>query len=247
MKEELLSFLVVAAIAFIAFISAGHLIFGSHMESYVDLYHTTFALFEMMLGRFFAQDMLDSNPLTGPIFFSSFMICIFILLMNFLMTIVCDAISADVDVEHDQELAEYIWRSFRAMLGFHSTPDKKNKPGVLKMEELKSNLGIIRDKLDEGLDICESILPSHGQKSRASVFKTGVSNTSYKVIREEPKLATIAEENNQAQQQEDSNSRKHRGTTKPAVEKVARYIQVAAAPREKQNVTVDTPNWKQQP
>ncbi|KAI8485745.1 hypothetical protein Bbelb_365790 [Branchiostoma belcheri] len=79
MKEELLSFLVVAAIAFIAFISSAHLIFGSHMESYADLYHTTFALFEMMLGS------------------------------------------------HDQELGEYIWRSFWAMLGFHSTPDKENK------------------------------------------------------------------------------------------------------------------------
>ncbi|KAI8507049.1 hypothetical protein Bbelb_154880, partial [Branchiostoma belcheri] len=55
MKEELLSFLVVAAIAFIAFISSAHLIFGIHMESYADLYHTTFALFEMMLGRLVLQ------------------------------------------------------------------------------------------------------------------------------------------------------------------------------------------------
>ncbi|KAI8507078.1 hypothetical protein Bbelb_155170 [Branchiostoma belcheri] len=93
-----------------------------HIESYANLYHTTFALFEMMLGRFFAKDMLDSNPLIGQIFFSSFMICIFILLMNFLITIVCEAISSDVYATHDKELGEYIWRSFRAMLGFHSTP-----------------------------------------------------------------------------------------------------------------------------
>ncbi|KAI8485739.1 hypothetical protein Bbelb_365730 [Branchiostoma belcheri] len=71
-------------------------------------------------AKFFAKDMLDSSPLTGPIFFSSFMICIFILLMNFLITIVCEAISSDVYAT--QELGEYIWRSFRAMLGFHSTP-----------------------------------------------------------------------------------------------------------------------------
>ncbi|KAI8507070.1 hypothetical protein Bbelb_155090 [Branchiostoma belcheri] len=241
MKEELLSFLVVAAIAFIAFISSAHLIFGSHMESYADLYHTTFALFEMMLGRFFAKDMLDSNPLTGPIFFPSFMICIFILLMNFLTTIICDAISTDVDVSHDQELGEYIWRNFRAMLGFHSTPDKENKPGnfrdvtsetrfcsrrsyvaddydtprlcsvflsnkikrkrritgvkeavfiranrptlnrdggrhrlsatcgpllqprELMMKGFEANIVIIQEKLDEGLDICNSILPSRKQ------------------------------------------------------------------------------------
>ncbi|XP_078664140.1 polycystin-1-like protein 2 [Branchiostoma floridae x Branchiostoma belcheri] len=163
MKEELLSFLVVAAIAFIAFISSAHLIFGSHMESYADLYHTTFALFEMMLGRFFAKDMLDSNPLTGPIFFSSFMICIFILLMNFLTTIICDAISTHVDVSHDQELGEYIWRRFRAMLGFHSTPDMENKQGELMMKGFEANIVIIQEKLDEGLDICNSILPSRKQ------------------------------------------------------------------------------------
>ncbi|XP_078663957.1 polycystin-1-like protein 2 [Branchiostoma floridae x Branchiostoma belcheri] len=186
MKEELLSFLVVAAIAFIAFISSAHLIFGSHMESYADLYHTTFALFEMMLGRFFAQDMLDSNPLTGPIFFSSFMICIFILLMNFLMTIVCDAISADVDVSHDQELGEYIWRSFRAMLGFHSTPDKENKPGELNLKGLEANIVIIQEKLDEGLDICNSILPSRKQV------------TSDKITREDEKLSIIVDESHQS-------------------------------------------------
>ncbi|KAI8480406.1 hypothetical protein Bbelb_418640, partial [Branchiostoma belcheri] len=186
MKEELLSFLVVAAIAFIAFISSAHLIFGSHMESYADLYHTTFALFEMMLGRFFAQDMLDSNPLTGPIFFSSFMICIFILLMNFLMTIVCDAISADVDVSHDQELGEYIWRGFRAMLGFHSTPDKENKPGELNWKGLEANIVIIQEKLDEGLDICNSILPSRKQM------------TSDKITREDEKLSIIDDESHQS-------------------------------------------------
>ncbi|XP_078664136.1 uncharacterized protein LOC144907207 [Branchiostoma floridae x Branchiostoma belcheri] len=185
MKEELLSFLVVAAIAFIAFISSAHLIFGIHMESYADLYHTTFALFEMMLGSFFAQDILDSNPVTGPIFFSSFMICIFILLMNFLMTIVCDAISSDVYVTHDQELGEYIWKSFRAMLGFHSTPYKDNKPDELKMKGLEANIFIIQEKLDEGLDICNSILPS-----RKYVIPD-------KITREDRKLPTIVEESHQ--------------------------------------------------
>ncbi|KAI8499818.1 hypothetical protein Bbelb_221350 [Branchiostoma belcheri] len=125
MKDELLSFLVVAAVAFISFISAGYLIFGTHLKSYSDLYHTTFALFEMMLGRFFASDMLEANPLIGPIFFSAFMICIFTLLMNFLMSIVCDAISADVDVDHDHELAEHMWSSICAKLGLHSPPKKE--------------------------------------------------------------------------------------------------------------------------
>ncbi|XP_078658361.1 polycystin-2-like protein 2 [Branchiostoma floridae x Branchiostoma belcheri] len=161
MKDELLSFLVVAAIAFMSFISAGYLIFGSHLKSYSNLYHTTLALFEMMLGRFFAGDMLEANPLIGPVFFSTFMVCIFILLMNFLMSIVCDAISADVDVNHDHELAEHIWSSVCAKLGLHSPPSKEvQEPGELKLEKLQENLRIIHGQLDESLDLCDSLLPS---------------------------------------------------------------------------------------
>ncbi|XP_035687291.1 polycystic kidney disease 2-like 2 protein [Branchiostoma floridae] len=168
MKEEILSFLVVAVVAFTAFISSGYLVFGSHIESYSDLYQTTYALFEMMLGRFFANEMLDSNPITGPIFFSTFMICIFILLMNFLMTIICDAISADVDVTHDRELADHVWRSFNAMLGFHSPPNNQDKAGEPKLEELQANLRLLQEGLDESLDICNSILPQDN-RSRVNV------------------------------------------------------------------------------
>ncbi|XP_019621921.1 PREDICTED: uncharacterized protein LOC109468117 [Branchiostoma belcheri] len=160
MKDELLSFLIVAAVAFMSFISAAYLIFGSHLKSYSDLYHTTFALFEMMLGRFFANDMLEANPLIGPIFFSAFMVCIFTLLMNFLMSIVCDAISADVAVDHDQDLADHMWSSVCAKFGLHSPPRLEEEPDELKMEKLQENLRIIREQLDESLDICESILPS---------------------------------------------------------------------------------------
>ncbi|XP_078692996.1 polycystin-2-like protein 2 [Branchiostoma floridae x Branchiostoma belcheri] len=159
MKDELVSFLLVAAVAFMSFISAGYLIFGSHIKPYSNLYHTTLALFEMMLGRFFASDMLEANPLIGPIFFSAFMVCIFTLLVNFLMSIICDAISADVAVDHDRELAEHMWTSVCAKLGLHSPPPKRDEPDELKIEKLEENLRIIRKQLDESLDICDSISP----------------------------------------------------------------------------------------
>ncbi|KAI8521300.1 hypothetical protein Bbelb_010540 [Branchiostoma belcheri] len=159
MKEELVSFLVVGAIAFVAFLSSGHLIFGSNMQSYSDMYRTTLALFEMVLGVFVAQDLVDSNPLLGPIYFSAFMIFIFTLMVNVLMTIICEAISADVDTTHDQELAEHMWSSFQAILGAHSVQKKEDKQGVLKKEELQANLRTIREQLDESLNICDSILP----------------------------------------------------------------------------------------
>ncbi|XP_019630262.1 PREDICTED: uncharacterized protein LOC109474407 [Branchiostoma belcheri] len=159
MKEELVSFLVVAAVAFVAFLGSGHLIFGHNMQSYSDMYRTTLALFEMVLGTYVAQDLVDSNPLLGPIYFSAFMIFIFTLLVNVLMSIICEAISADVDTTHDQELAEHMWSSFQAILGAHGARDKEDKQGLLKKEEIQANLRTIREQLDESLDICDSILP----------------------------------------------------------------------------------------
>ncbi|XP_078621140.1 polycystin-2-like protein 2 [Branchiostoma floridae x Branchiostoma japonicum] len=172
MKKELTSFLVVASIAFVAFIGSGHLIFVCHLESYTDLYRTTLALFEMMLGAFVTDHVMETNPLLGPIYFSAFMIFVFILLVNFLMTIICDAISADVEVNHDRDLAEHMWRSFLAMLGVHNSEATESKPSELKIEELHANLRIVREKLDESLDICDSILPSSRQRDS---FKMEVS------------------------------------------------------------------------
>ncbi|XP_078693717.1 uncharacterized protein LOC144923224 [Branchiostoma floridae x Branchiostoma belcheri] len=117
--------------------------------------------------QFFANAMMDSKPQIGLIFFSSFMICIFILLMNFLMTIVCDAISAEIDVTHDRDLGEYMWRSFRSMLGFPSPPNKEeDKTGSSKMEDLQANLRDLQEKLDTTLNICDSVLPSHARDNR---------------------------------------------------------------------------------
>ncbi|XP_078659277.1 polycystin-2-like protein 2 [Branchiostoma floridae x Branchiostoma belcheri] len=159
MKEELVSFLVVAAVAFVAFLSSGHLIFGHNMQSYSDMYRTTLTLFEMVLGTYVAQDLVDSSPLLGPIYFSAFMIFIFTLLVNVLMSIICEAISADMDTTHDQELAEHMWSSFQAILGAHGAQNKEDKQGLLKKEEIQANLRTIREQLDESLDICDSILP----------------------------------------------------------------------------------------
>ncbi|CAH1249640.1 PKD1L3 [Branchiostoma lanceolatum] len=170
MKKELVSFLIVAGVAFLAFVSSGHLIFVYHLESYTDLYRTTLALFEMMLGAFVTDHVMETNPVLGPIFFSAFMICIFTLMVNFLMTIICDAISADVEVDHDRDLAEHMWRSVLAKLGMHSVPPtKESKPGELKMEELQTNLRVARERLDESLDICDSLLSSRRQRDRSNM------------------------------------------------------------------------------
>ncbi|KAI8507140.1 hypothetical protein Bbelb_155790 [Branchiostoma belcheri] len=124
MKNDLIGFSIVSAIAFMAFSCSGTLVFGTHMKAYSNMLQTTFALFQMLLGSFSVEEILGSNKYVGPIFFTFFMILIFILLVNFLVTIICDAIASGAYIadEHDQELSDYIWRSFQESFGFYVPP-----------------------------------------------------------------------------------------------------------------------------
>ncbi|XP_078664149.1 polycystin-2-like protein 1 [Branchiostoma floridae x Branchiostoma belcheri] len=124
MKDDLMGFSLVSAIAFMAFSSSGMVVFGTHKKAFTNFIHTNFALFEMVLGSFDTEEILAANRYVGPVYFTFFMICIFIILVNFLMTIICDAIAsrASIDDDYDQDLVDYIWTSFKEILGIHSAP-----------------------------------------------------------------------------------------------------------------------------
>ncbi|XP_078661536.1 polycystin-2-like protein 2 [Branchiostoma floridae x Branchiostoma belcheri] len=160
MKNDLIGFSIVCAIAFMAFSCSGMLVFGTHMKAYTNVLHTNFALFEMLLGRFFAEEILESNRYVGPVFFTFFMILIFILLVNFLVTIICDAIASGAYIvdEHDQELADYIWKSFQGMFGIYVPPSEDAPTDEAKEIELKATLQMIEESLNETLDVTSSIL-----------------------------------------------------------------------------------------
>ncbi|XP_066301150.1 polycystin-1-like protein 2 [Branchiostoma lanceolatum] len=161
MKDDLIGFSAISAIVLMAFSCSGMLVFGTHMKAYTNVLHTNFALFEMLLGRFFAQKIVESNRYVGPIFFTSFMILIFILLVNFLVTIICDAIASGAYIahDHDQELADYIWKSFQGIFGIHVPPPEHVITGEGKEPELKATLQMIEESLDETLDVTSFLWP----------------------------------------------------------------------------------------
>ncbi|XP_078686948.1 polycystin-1-like protein 2 [Branchiostoma floridae x Branchiostoma belcheri] len=161
MKNDLIGFSIISALAFMAFSTSGMLVFGTHMNAYTDVLHANFALFEMLLGRFFAEEILESNRYVGPIFFTFFMILIFILLVNFLVTIICDAIASGAYIadEHDQELADYLWKSFQGVFGIYVPPVEDMTTGKHKEIELNATLQLIEDSLHETLDVIRSLWP----------------------------------------------------------------------------------------
>ncbi|KAI8507112.1 hypothetical protein Bbelb_155510 [Branchiostoma belcheri] len=161
MKNDLMGFSLVSAIAFMAFSSSGMVVFGTHKKAFTNFIHTNFALFEMTLGSFDTEEILEANRYVGPVYFTFFMICIFIILVNFLVTIICDAIAsrASIDDDYDQDLVDYIWTSFKEILGIHSAPINDETAGEVKLAELKANLRTIEDSLGDILDVTECLWP----------------------------------------------------------------------------------------
>ncbi|XP_066291248.1 polycystin-2-like protein 2 [Branchiostoma lanceolatum] len=164
MKNDLLGFSVTSAVAFMAFSSSGMVVFGTHLKAFSNVLRTNYALLEMLLGRFVAEEVLEANRYVGPVYFTLFMICIFIILVNFLVTIICDAIASDasIDNDHDQELVDYIWKSFQQLFGIHSptTSDVTATTGEEKLTELNANLRAIEESLDDTMDVALSIWPA---------------------------------------------------------------------------------------
>ncbi|CAH1230901.1 PKD2 [Branchiostoma lanceolatum] len=164
MKSDLLGFSVTSAVAFMAFSFSGMVVFGTHLKAFSNVLHTNYALLEMLLGRFVAEEILEANQYVGPVYFTLFMICIFIILVNFLVTIICDAIAsgASIDNDHDQELVDYIWKSFQQLFGIHSptTSDVTATTDEEKLTELNANLRAIEESLDDTMDVALSIWPA---------------------------------------------------------------------------------------
>ncbi|XP_019620833.1 PREDICTED: uncharacterized protein LOC109467329 [Branchiostoma belcheri] len=200
MKNDLIGFSVVSAIAFMAFSSSGMIVFGTHLKAFSNAIHTNFALFEMLLGRFVAQEILEANRYVGPVYFTFFMICIFIILVNFLVTIICDAIASgdSIDDDYDQDLVDYIWTSFKEMLGIHSPPTTDiTKTDEDKLSELNANLRKIEDSLDDTLDVTKCLWPKIKTGFRVSTspvtprhLSATLSSDTCQMIQEESTLLT---------------------------------------------------------
>ncbi|XP_035690035.1 polycystin-2-like [Branchiostoma floridae] len=202
MKNDLIGFSVTSAIVFMAFISSGMVVFGTHMKAFSNVLHTNYALFDMLLGRFVAEEILEANRYVGPVYFTLFMICIFIILVNFLVTIICDAIASDASIEndYDQELVDYIWKTFQQIFGIHSPPTQDVKAGEEILSDLDSNLRMIEESLDDTLDVACSICPDAEDTSDGTSFNRKDQRVALSLLSKKPSKDTYETANEAAPQ-----------------------------------------------
>ena len=86
--HDLVSFLVIFALFMLGFSIVGMLIFGPDIEAYSTMTQTSFTLFQMLLGDFDYNAMSTSSPLVAPFYFSIYIIAVFFILMNMMISII---------------------------------------------------------------------------------------------------------------------------------------------------------------
>ncbi|CAF1549867.1 unnamed protein product, partial [Adineta steineri] len=88
--KEIISFLFMFMIIFLAYIILFYLILNSKLYTCSNLLHTTQMLFEMTLMKFDVYQLLDADPILGPICFSLFIFTIVFVCMTMFITIISD-------------------------------------------------------------------------------------------------------------------------------------------------------------
>ena len=86
--HDLVSFLVIFALFMLGFSIVGMLIFGPDIEAYSTMTQTGFTLFQMLLGDFDYNAMSTSSPLVAPFYFAIYIITVFFILMNMMISII---------------------------------------------------------------------------------------------------------------------------------------------------------------
>ncbi|KAF0686572.1 Aste57867_21632 [Aphanomyces stellatus] len=130
--KDLIAFVVIFMFIFFGYAIMGFLLFGTHSQDYRSLADSLVACFQMLLGAFDYGSLAAANPVMSALFFFSFMILVFLIVVNMFVAILSEyytfasaakreadakkASSRDTNVEYDlvKQMADYVrhleWR-----------------------------------------------------------------------------------------------------------------------------------------
>ncbi|XP_075240143.1 polycystin-2-like [Convolutriloba macropyga] len=100
-REDLVSFTIMFVVLQAGFVTMAHLFFGNFLVRYATMFQTQQSLFNMLLGKFSFQQLIDVDETLGAIFFMSYSNCMMLITLNIFVVIL------DVSVGHvNKGLAE---------------------------------------------------------------------------------------------------------------------------------------------
>ena len=123
-RQDLCSFLVLYSIIFMAFLMLFYLLFGSTLASCASLLQTAQTLFEMVLLKFDARELIDASALLGPLCFSLFIFMVVFICVSMFVSIVSDHFRVvretnkkDRGRRNEPGMGTFVLRKLQALLG----------------------------------------------------------------------------------------------------------------------------------
>lgn len=119
--NDIMGYLVMFGIVFIAYAQFGYLVFGPTTFGFHTFEDSTFSLLRIILGDFDFYALYKANRTVGPIFFFTYVISVFFILFNVFLAIINDSyVEVKAELEHSEyenEMGAYmsgLWSNFKA-------------------------------------------------------------------------------------------------------------------------------------
>lgn len=103
--KDLVGFAIMFFIIFLAYAQLAYLVFGTQVNDFSTFQASIFTQFRIILGDFNFSEIEETNPVLGPIYFTTFVFFIFFILMNMFLAIINDTYS-EVKADMSQQRSE---------------------------------------------------------------------------------------------------------------------------------------------
>nr|XP_040042074.1 polycystin-2 [Gasterosteus aculeatus aculeatus] len=103
--KDLVGFAIMFFIIFLAYAQLAYLVFGTQVNDFSTFQASIFTQFRIILGDFEFSEIMEANPVLGPIYYTTFAFFIFFILMNMFLAIINDTYS-EVKADMSQQRSE---------------------------------------------------------------------------------------------------------------------------------------------
>ena len=162
-SKQLIAFGFMFFILWCAFVQLMYIFFQDKILGFSTFLRSMTTCFQIMLGKFQVNPLLQANPLFGPIIFSIYNIFIVFILLNMFISIINDAFSAirssNANYSDDYQMFNFIYNKMRLLFGLGS--DKLNRNSVLDGNNNRYKEENLPDKVDNLLDAFTDVSKSN--------------------------------------------------------------------------------------
>ncbi|RLO07616.1 hypothetical protein DYB28_002420 [Aphanomyces astaci] len=104
--KDLVAFVVIFVFIFFGYAVMGFLLFGTHVREYRSLSGSLASCFQMLLGAFDLSTLSQANPVMAGLFFFTFMIFVFLIVVNMFIAILSEYYSIAQDEKRAADAAK---------------------------------------------------------------------------------------------------------------------------------------------